>query len=354
MQAMLRDANVEVQAVYTDKGQAALITVNDKFQHQFHHKSRVSQQLDLVTPKVLGERLTGGDYFFIGESLIDFRDRDYGGFAHDDAAIQNLMDIIGYKELSTRNQQSIHRMSNRTQSGTIALAKQWSEEDIAVPMLITGGDFWSRLNFTWNPFTKNVHSVFELFRNACENSMVNSTPFINMQIPLINRWEEHLEIANAQIQNKIQNTMAARLTEMIKARASVADLMILQRHIMGRLGASDSLGLNVGGEMSQDNTGLHRMYKIADPYEHLGQYYTAEALENKAMAAQLPSHLSMYDIWNMATEVSTHYNPGGGSSDAGLQNLGNDAMKGMDKIGNSIKESPFSNPEQAFFGELAI
>lgn len=352
MHAMVRDANVEVEAVDTSKGVAALITVNGEYQHQFAPKSRISQQLQLTLPKDLGQRLTGGDYFFVDGSLIDFRDQKYDGFVHTDDAIDNLMEVIGVTPLDSRRSRSLHRMTNRTQSTEISLSKRWSRNEIEVPMFKEGGAFHSDLNFTWNPFAKNVNTVFELVRLLCENGMVGSTPFVNMNIPLVNLWEEHLDMANMQLQNKINNMMSKRLEEMGQNRASVADLLLLDRHITGRLASK---------EEGQDNTGLHRMFKIVDPYEHLSKYYKPEALDNKAIAAQLPSHLSVFDAWNLATEMCTHYSPAGNSSDAGLQKLANDLVfrracssEQVQNIGSRIAESPFSSPERAFFGDVEV
>lgn len=352
MYEMVRDANVEVDAVSTKNGLAALITVNDKYQHQFSHKSRISQQLQLILPKELGERMTGGNYFFVDDNLVDFRDQRYEGFVHSDDAIDNLMNIIGYTELESRHQRALHRMTNRTQTADISLSKCWSEHGIEVPAFDEGGRFSSNLNFTWNPFAKNVSSVFELVRLICTNGMVGTTPFVNLNIPLVNRWEEHLEIANTQLQNKISGMMAGRLLEMGKSRASVADVALLTRHIAGRLSSK---------EEGQDNTGLHRMFKTVDVYEHLAPFYRADALENHAISAQLPSHLSTFDAWNMATELCTHYSPASNSSDAGLQKLANDLVFRRDcttsrvaSIGKRIEASPFSCPSRAFFGEVDI
>lgn len=349
---MIRDANVVAQAVETKHGPSALITVNDRFEHQFPASSRVSKELELITEKDLTERLNGGSYFFIDDQLIDFRDRRYNGFVHEDKSIDALMDVIGFRELKTRTNRATHRLINRTQSNSISLSKMWSRTEIEVPMYREGGGFNSQLNFTWNPFTKNVSSVFELVRLICENGMVGTTPFVNMQIPLVNRWEEHLEISNLQLQNKISGIMKRRLEEMTTSRASVADLLTLDRHISGRLKQKDV-------PAGQDNKGLLELYRAIDPFEHLTSYYKLDALENKAIAAQLPAHITVFDAWNIATEVCTHYAPSESSTDAGLQKLANSLVfdracttNQVENIGSHIKLSPFSSPERAFFGDV--
>ena len=352
MHSMIRNANVQVTPLLSEKGHTmAHITVNDQFEHTFPAKSRVSDQLSLITPQELSMRLSGGDYFFVDNHLIDFRDQRYNGFTHDDAAINSLMDVIGYHKLESRTNRLAHRTMNRTSSNEIALGKTWSTTEIEIPMYREGGQFSSKLNFTWNPFGKNIKSVFLLERLICTNGMVGTTPFVNMSIPLVNRWQEHLEIANSQLQNKINNVMNRRLVEMSSSRATVNDLMVLHRHLIGRMGELDFEG--------SSNDGLIRMAGLIDPYENLGAYYKADVFENKAIASQLPAHLSLLDVWNMTTEVCTHYDPTRDSTDAGLQRLANQmvfdrscATDHVANIGSNIQLAPFTNPEQAFFGKV--
>jgi len=352
MHTMIRNANVQVTSQLTDRGDTvAHITVNDQFEHVFPASSRVSEQLSLITPEELGIRLSGGAFFFIGDKLIDFRDQRYHGFTHDDASINALMDVIGYHPIETRAARIAHRTMNRTSSSEIALSKTWSNTEIEIPMYKEGGQFSSRLNFTWNPFGKNIKSVFLMERLLCSNGMVGTTPFVNMSIPLVNRWQEHLEIANSQLQNKINNVMNRRLVEMSTSRATVNDLMVLHRHIIGRMGELDFEG--------SSNDGLIRMAGLIDPYENLSSYYKEDVFDNKAIASQLPAHLSLLDVWNMTTEVCTHYDPTRDSSDAGMQKLANEmvfdracATDKVHAIGANIQLAPFSNAEQAFFGKV--
>jgi hypothetical protein len=348
---MIRDASVVVTKTFDRNGhQQAYITVNDKHEHKFSHKSRVSQELSLLTPKELGERLSGGSYFFINEELVDFRDQRYRGFSHTNDAIDSLMNVIGYQTLTDRNDKSAHRFMNRTSSNNVALSKNWSTTNIELPMYGEGGVFNSRLNFHWNPFAKNVTSVFMLVRQICTNGMVASTPFCNMQIPLVNRWEEHLDMANMQLQNKIDSMMSKRIGEMSRYRASVGDILLLERHVMGRL---------ENGEIQQNTDKLRTIASVLDPFVNLRPYYKADVFDNKSIAAQLPSHLTLFDAWNIATEVCTHYEPTQDSSDAGLQRIANAfvfdrgcSTENIRHLGNNIALSPFSSPEKAFFGDV--
>ena len=348
---MLHDANVEVRHLQDAKGSHAAITVNNEFEHVFPSHSRISEALGLMTEKELAHKLTGGSYFFIEDEMIDFRDGNYHGFCHDDKSIEALIDVIGYRDVNGARK-SAHRLTNRTSSGTTSLSKIWNESNIELPMYQEGGDYSSQLSFQWNPFQKNITTQFELVRQICSNGMVGLTPFINMHIPLVNRWQEHLDIANVQLQHKIHTIMTKRLGEMADGRCTVADVMILEKHLMARLSESESTGEHIR---------LKNMYDVVDPFTHLVEYYKPEVFDNKSMAAQVPAHLSVFDAWNLATEICQHSQQASKSSDAGLQKLANAlvfdrecATNRVQHIGKNIDLSPFSDPKRAFFGEVAV
>jgi len=348
---MLRDANVVVRELQDHTGSHAVITVNDAFEHVFPADSRVSKHLDLQTAEELAATMTGGSYFFLDDELIDFRDSRYGkGFVHTDASLDSLMHFIGYTDVS-KEHKSRHRMMNRTSSSNTSLSKVWDKQNLIIPHYQEGGDFDSQLSFMWNPFEKHIGTKYDLVRLICTNGMVGLTPFINMKVPLVNRWQEHIEIANRQLQNKISTTMVNRISQMANGRASVQDALLLDKHIMNRVGESSPY----------DRERLMRIQKIVDPYEHLAQSYKAEVFENTNIAEQLPSHLSVFDAWNIATEIASHTAQTDNSSDRGLQKLANSLMfdrectiNRVTHIGKHIEASPFSSPSRAFFGDVEV
>lgn len=348
---MLRNAHVEARQVMDEHGSHAAIIVDGKFEHVFPSKSRVSDALDMMSPKQLSEKLTGGSYFFLGDDLLDYKDGTYHGWSHDDAALESLMKTIGCEPVN-KDRKTAHRMTNRTQSNENSLSRVWDQQDITVPHYQQGGEFISQLSFQWNPFEKNIRTKFELVRQVCTNGMIGLTPFINMKVPLVNRWEEHIDIANKQLQNKITGIMKTRLGEMANGRASVSDMLGLDKHIMARL-----MEAKTAGERDR----LQMIYDTVDPFTHLSKYYKPEVFDNKAMAAQLPAHLTVFDTWNIATEVCQHSEQTKASSDAALQKLANSLMFDREcttnrvaHIGKTIDISPFSSPERAFFGEVAV
>jgi hypothetical protein len=79
------------------------------------------------------------------------------------------------------------------------------------------------------------------------------------------------------------------------------------------------------------------------------------------LAAQLPAHLSVYDVYNMATELASHTGEGGTSTQHGLHKMANSML--IDREDISVRasrfETPvalagFSDPDSAFFGGTTI
>ena len=343
---MLSNANVEIETTRDSKNHPiAIATINDDFQHRFDAASRVSKALDTMTPNDLADRLTGGHFFTGNGNLIDFRDGHYNGFVHSDESIQKLIEVIGYTEGKTRH----HR--DNTTSANIALSSIWSNHDIEVPLYADGGNFQSQLSFKWNPFMKDVHSAFDLVRLICTNGMTGLTSFLNTKIPLVNRWEEHLEIASRQIQNKVSGKVVGRLGEMGEERATVAECQAIVEH------ADDRLKNGNVGQKSREL--LKNIGMVASPLLHLGKMYKENVFSDRRLGAQLPSHLTTFDVYNMATEINTHTVETNGSSSFALDKMANalvfdreDLTQHTARFGQPTL-SAFSDAEQAFFGAVS-
>jgi hypothetical protein len=351
---LLRGADVRVNQLVDDKKKnVAEIIVNDTFHHRFAATSRVSKHLDVMTPQELQMRLTGGTYFFIGDTLQDCRDGSYNGFVHTDDTVGKFMDVLGYQHKdSMRFQHSRKRSEGDTPTSNIVLQKTWSKSEIIVPGYAQGTDFSSELSFMWNPFVKTINSTFDLVRMICENGMVGMTSFLNTKVPLVNRFEEHLDIASRQIQNKVNSVMVERIQTMAIDRASVADCLLVQQHVMDRLYSPIE-------RSAEENKRLACMLAAVSPKTHLNEVYHEGVFADKNLASQLPAHLSCFDVFNIATEVRTHTSPCGKSSDAALDKFSNKLL--FDREDNYVASasrttasrlSPFSGAEQAFFGVL--
>lgn len=350
---LIRNADVKLTHIVDEKKRnVAEIIVDGKFHHRFSPNSRISKHLDVMKPKDLEARLSGGSYFFVEDQLVDLRDGGYNGFVHTDDSINVFMDVLGYQHRAKGRRGRPAAPADGSTEGEIALRKVWSKNEITVPGYKAGGDFSTELSFVWNPFVKTINSSFDLVRQICSNGMVGLTPFLNAKIPLLNRWEEHLDIASKQIQNKVNNTVVARVASMTASRASVADCLLLEQHAFERLIAPN--------EKSDDERDrLKTLISAAAPKFHLHNTYRDEVFDDKNLAAQLPGHLSSFDVYNIATELRSHTTQVAKSSDFALDKFANALM--FDRDDNFVagaarysgaKVASFSSADRAFFGVM--
>jgi len=354
---MLRNADVQVKQIVNEKKQnEAQIIINDTWQHRFPATSRVSKHLDVMTPKDLQERMTGGSYFIVDDQLVDWRDGLYPGFIHEDEAIAKFMEVLGFQ---TQSDQLLHRGgrgSSRSKrdgnESNIVLKKLWNKSEIVIPGYAAGNEYSSQLSFTWNPFVKTVNSAFDLVRQICTNGMVGMTSFLNTKVPLFNRWEEHLDIASAQIQNKVNSIVVNRIGAMANERASLADCLLLETHVYDRLqdGGAKDLG---------ERERLLGLLEAVSPEHHLAHVYKFDVFQDKRIAAQLPSHLTNLDTFNIATELRTHTSASRKSSDNAMDKFANSVLFDQENqfVGAKVNASglaAFSDPEAAFFGRMGI
>lgn len=344
---LIRNAKVRVTASRNSKNfPVATIVVNNTYKHTFDAESRVSRNLETMDVSALESLMSGGTYFFVEGQLVDFRYGNYAGFVHEDESIRQLVKVIGIveaKELSTRLQDNLT-------TNNFSLGKSWSKNQIHVPEYNDGGEFKSELLFSWNPFVKTVNSAFMLWRLICENGMRGVTSFLNTKIPLINRWEEHLEIANAQIQNKVDGMVKRRLAGMGDQYATVAELQQIASHARNRFERT------MQGEAAHDQ--LRNIIQIADPAMHLGNTYRENVFKDKRLGAQVPGHLSLFDAYNLATEIRTHTRATDGSSDLALDRMANDFIFNHEDLTQHSarfvkpRDASFDNHEKAFFGKV--
>jgi hypothetical protein len=348
---MIEAQKVVVEASTDKKGNTiALLNVNDgQLTHEFDKNSRVSKSLASAHASVIAERFTGGNFFVVNEQLVDFRDNQYNGFVHSDESIQQLIDIIGINKINSRSAAIKHESTQ----GDLILSNVWGQSSLDVDGYKAGGQFDSVLRYKWSPFSQNIRGVFELVRLICANGMVGLTDFFNAKIPVINRWEEHMDIAYHQIQNKVQGTVRNRIIDMGTERATVSELMQISDH------ASNRVAKGVIGTVEERNR-LMNIAAIADPTTHLQKFYKKAAFDDKAVANRLPGHMTTFDAWNMVTEMYSHTSATADSSDTALQRMANSLMfsdnlraQRMANIGHKVKVvSSFSDPTTAFFGTM--
>ena len=347
---LVRDAHVEVNAV-TDANNhpVAEIIIDGNYSHRFESKSRVSKALEIMNPADLANRLTCGQFMFVDDELYDFRDGHYQGFIHSDDAIDSLADVLGISE-TTSNSIRIHE---NTVNRDISLGGRWSDHGIIVPGYNDGGEFKSELHFGWSPFIKTINSAFMIYRLVCANGMSGMRNFMNTKIPVMNRWEEHLEIANRQIQNKVNAIVSERFGLMGRERATVAEVNLLTDHAKKR-----AANVLINTEQNKIER-LRNIIAIADARLHLGRFYKDNVFADSDLAAQHPAHLTTFDVYNMATEIRSHTDETEKSTSRALDKLANDLVFERKDLTQHVsrvsgpKLCTFSDPDAAFFGEMA-
>lgn len=350
---MIRNAHVEVTARPSSGGLVAVAHINDKYEHVFDNKSRVTKALGVMSPQDLSTRLSGGHYFFVEDDLIDFRPGMYNGFIQTDDSIGQLIEHIGVIDAADIRK-TMRTLKGNTMSTKHLLGAVWSDHGITVPGYHDGGEFKSQLLFMWNPFNKNVNTFFQLMREICENGMVGLATFLNRKIPLINRWEEHLDMANRQIQNKVEAVATRRLAQMGSERASLDELSQLHSHARTRHEHALKQGrLDV---RSLEIERLQRIMDVLNPERHLSGIYRSNVFGDRKLSAQVPGHLTTFDAYNVATELRTHTNGSDKSTDLALDRFANRILFdrknliGVSACASAPALSSFSDPDAAFFG----
>lgn len=342
---MARFADVEVEAVLDRKNRIeAKILVDGNKEHIFPHSSRVSKAFKTSTSDDIAARLSGGNFFFVNDNLHSFRDGNYSGFMHSDRNINELANVVGVEKMD-RKSVKVHDDSH----GEWNLGKKWSDSPISIPEYNAGGEFKSELHFAWSPFVRTVNSAFMLYRMICTNGLRGLRSFMSTRVPLENRFEEHLEIANRQIQTKIDGVVSRRLGQMGQERATVGELQRVGDFAQKRL--DDSMIIS--------DAEVERLNNIMDsvtPEMHLDGIYKENVFKDKSLADQHPGHMTVFDVYNMATEIRSHTGATESATDRSLDMFGNDLIFDRKDLTqrsarfSGPKISSFSDPDLAFHG----
>lgn len=333
---MLRNAEVKTTASMSKDSPQAVITVNGEHIHAFPVASPYSRALNVVKPADLDKRLNGGHFFFVNNELVKFQENDYAGFIHSDEAIGKLSDILG-----------VERRKNK-----YVLGKTWSKNDFTIGAF-AGGEFNTGIKFLWDPFAPSIDTDFQILRLICLNGMMANRTLFNSRIPMVNCWEEHMEIASRQLQNKVSSLVKRRLAAMVNERASVDELMAIESHARRRIAGSEEI-------TEKETQALRNIAKAASPVAHLGHVYKDEVFTNKHLARQMPSHLTAFDTFNMVTEIQTHTPQTEDSTSRALNQMANVLLFERKATGVHAPKaympaiSPFSSADRAFFGELDL
>lgn len=341
---LIKNANVEIIRGETPKSHQPVATmiIDGEYEHEFSPSSRVSRALADTSTDQIQQRIQGGSFFLQNDKLVSFKDGNKKHFVHTDESIQALIDTIGY----TTDKEHMGGF-NRLNTRELKLQDVWSDVELEIPGYQTGNEFNSELSFQWSPFEAHVSSVFRLIRLICTNGMTGTTNFLNTNIPLVNRWQEHLDIASKQIQNKVTGMMESRFNQMIHQHATVRDVQRVMDHITKRA----KVDHNQQSEKTMEL--MIRTAQMIDPKTHVGDKYLGSAFEDGRVGDRIASHISMHTLWNLITELSSHTTEGEGSTDFGLDRFANEIL--FDRLddgtlgmtGEIELDSNFNNVEAA-------
>lgn len=315
-----QDIGLERLSKHDKKGY--ILTVGDR-EIILNARHAISTAASLTDENLIAKSLLGGHYVigdftdkrgFTTTHLMDYRDASYKGFIHSQSAIDEFVED-GY-------------LNDRL------------VDCFKVDGLGLGSDFQISSGFSWNAFSKNLKSQVNIIRQICTNGLMLSQPMFEREVPVINRHEEHLDIAARQMMNGATKVVSERLHKMANEHARVRDVKLAHSHFKSRAADYDS-----AAELNQ------RLLINLERINDLTKHYTTESLDN-GLANELPAPISRLDLYNMITESNSHSDETSASTTNALNGVALDLMFKAPAVmpqTNVVEKSPFSNPEQAFF-----
>lgn len=283
------------------------------------NRHMIHRHVTASTAENVLDSLRGGHFIVekgrIGEvSLKEYKDNRYTGFMQSDDFINRFSND---KELSTRLQDRID-------------ISQYGQ----------GGLFNIAAGFTWSGFSPNLKTQVNLTRDICQNVMTMQSSIIQKQVPILNLFDTHMDIAAEQVMCTASRIVKERMGQIHHEVASVRDVGLVYKHIEERL------------KEDEDNSRLLNIARVIED-GNLEEYYQKSAFDNSAIGSSVASHLCRFDLLNMATEISSHTNETPRSSNRALNRIASMLLLQDDGVflnGNVLVPRIFKNPEEAFHG----
>lgn len=297
-----------------------------------------------------------GVYLIINSEVVEYRPSGYkknGGFCRTEEDIELLAKYIGLKEIQnirTGSQGLFNEFERNSKNfGLVGSSKGF---EIEIPHLKDGGHMVSTNTFKWSAFSSQIESHVSFERLSCLNGMVSRNPLLNTSINIQNEWEENLRIANKALNNKIVNLLETHFSKMAFSPASMTIVETINYHANERLKNPNLDGI---GQRTLSN--IESITDVETMRRYLNIKYGK--IKNFSDKNSVASMLTMFDAWNLVTEMATHTPEYGSSNTKYLNNFANKIVfdnKNKMHISNSklIAETPsfsWSDAERAFFGE---
>ncbi|MBT5231248.1 MAG: hypothetical protein HOM11_13335 [Methylococcales bacterium] len=278
------------------------VVINDEHHLKFAQNSKEIRLIQLYSKGEIAEYFNQGKYFFMGGELVDYRSSQYKGYVQSEENLSALSDIIGttpqQQGVYTQGVKGLYQGSSRF-NRTFALGGQWHSVGLDIPKLGLGGQLNNTLSFFWSPFSANIKTSFDVERLVCHNGMVATSPFAVYEAPMISDWKNNLNILSVQLTDKFNGIIGDRLSQMSESRASVYDVdkvhqIVTQKDMRRRL------------KNTVDSGQLGNIQNVTHVRQHLGQYYQPAVFADKRQMKRAGSHITQYDLFNIATEVASH------------------------------------------------
>lgn len=309
--------HVQISQIGNAKGHV-LLTVNDS-QTTLNRRHPIAIASSLTTPEDAAASLVGGHFTFVEKdgttTLKEYRDSTYKGFIQS----QDFLDRFGTDDtLQSRG-----------------------FEQFDLPEFGLGGDFNLTTGFTWSAFSPNLQTQVAVMRLICSNGMIARNTLFEREVPIINLFDHHLDIAARQVIDVARRHITSRLERMGREHAMVREVDLVKTHIDKRI------------KQEPNNARLRGLSNAIEVYGDVSEYYTQRAI-NEGITSALPSTISRFDLWNIATELNSHTHELIESTSSSLDRIATGLLFPKKDVEGVIAartaKTTFGSPERAFFG----
>lgn len=367
--------------------QARLVVVDEsgrEYSHLMPASNSLSRALELQSANNVSKRVDGGDFFIVNGQIADYRPVSAKRqFVHTDESIDTLINKVGLRYRTTelvdaedgkggRLVERVHQLGDNAtrpedNSALLAVAKKATVRerllskdvslsafrdptDIEIEGFKEGGQFVSLVGQVWSPFKPHVEFTLGLVRVLCSNGMIGTRDELVQQFQIVNEWDRHLDIASQRFREDVHRHIRSRFATMRDKRASLENVTRAYEYVSKRIKKLTPSHEEYGRAKN--------LLGVLDAKYHLREYYSDHVFEQSKLRGALPSHLTMFDLWNCVTETDAYLPDCQGSRSATVQGFANELMMttqhlhGVGRMVDKAPPAPFSNPDQAFFGTV--
>lgn len=313
--------HVELQQIGRNKGDLKII-VNDQ-EARLNRRHPIAVSASLTDPQIAAQALQRGHFVFENgtdhkgndvQVLREYRDSSYNGFMQSDEFLE------------------------RFGGDDSLLSRGLSTFDIAEYGL--GGKFNLSTGFTWSAFQRNLKTQVNVVRQICDNGMVARSRMFEREVPVINLYDHHLDIAARQLIDISRRELTRRIEIMGREHSTNKEVRLVYNHIEKRY------------KQNRNDPRLSTLMEVIEEYSEISQFYTKNAIDN-GIVKSLAAPISRYDLWNIVTEMNSHTEELIESTGDALNKIATGLIFPKN-VGTAITEnkskSTFGSPEQAFFG----